>query len=145
MLGGVPVYSKFEQLSPAFEQDDDYTYVINFWATWCKPCVEELPYFEQLTAKYKDQKVRVLLVSMDFPKQLQQKLVPFVQKHQLQSAVVALTDLDYNTWIPAVDDVWGGAIPVTLIYKGKQRLFISEQFEDFEELEDLVAQLQVGE
>jgi len=68
-----PIYERFEDLAPIFAQQNDTTYVINFWATWCAPCVKELPYFETLTKKYADQKVKVILVSLDFSKQLEKQ------------------------------------------------------------------------
>ena len=75
-LEGVPVYEKFSELESLFQFENDTTYVINFWATWCKPCIEELPYFESLHKKYQDKKVRVVLVSLDFDLSLE---VPFGQ------------------------------------------------------------------
>ena len=40
--------SDYDEMAPIFNQKDGKIHLINFWATWCKPCVEELPYFEQL-------------------------------------------------------------------------------------------------
>ncbi|MFT5167540.1 MAG: thiol-disulfide isomerase/thioredoxin, partial [Saprospiraceae bacterium] len=68
------IYDNFEALVPLFEKQNDTTYVINFWATWCKPCVAELPYFEELHNRYKGKKVKVLLISLDFPNQIEKKL-----------------------------------------------------------------------
>ena len=42
-------------------------YLIDFWATWCKPCIKELPAFEELNARYQDKGLKVVLVSLDFP------------------------------------------------------------------------------
>src|SRR5690606_6809447 len=50
-----------------FQKKNDSIYVINFWATWCKPCIKELPAFEKIASEYADKKVKVLLVSLDFP------------------------------------------------------------------------------
>jgi len=137
-IGDIPVYTKFEALEPLFHQENDSVYVINFWATWCKPCVEELPYFEDLHKKYKDQKVRVVLVSLDFPRQIEKKVLPFVEKHQLQSDVVVLAETNSNNFIDKVDPTWSGAIPVTVIYNAKDRKFINSQLADYEELEEIV-------
>lgn len=138
MLGNIPVYDEFNKLEPLFYQKSDTTFVINFWATWCKPCVEELPYFEKLHESLKGEKVKIILVSLDFPRQLESKLVPFVQEHQLQSQVIVLTDAQFNNWIDKVSPQWGGAIPVTVVYNAQKRHFYGEQFANYEDLEKLV-------
>ncbi len=136
--GMPPIYEHFDDLAYIFQQQTDTTYIINFWATWCKPCVEELPYFEQLTKKYQGQKVKVILVSLDFKKQLETKLVPFLKEHQIQSEVMVLLDPDANAWVDRVDPSWSGAIPITLVYKNEKRAFYEESFEDYAALEKIV-------
>ena len=116
------------------KSSNDTFYVVNFWATWCIPCVQELPYFEQLLKKYKSEKMKVILVSLDFRKQVAKSLIPFMQKKNLQSQVVLLDDKNANTWINLVDSSWSGALPATLILNKKQRLFFEKSF-NFEELE----------
>ena len=140
-LADIAVYDDFSKLEPIFHKQTDTTYVINFWATWCKPCVEELPYFEQLHEAFSGQKVKVILISLDFPKQLESKLLPFIEKHDLQPEVIALTDVRQNEWIDKVDPQWSGAIPVTVIYRGEQRRFFGEQFSGYEELQSIVKEL----
>ncbi len=135
---GIAVYDEFASAEPLFHQQNDTTYVINFWATWCKPCVEELPYFEQLTENFKDQKVKVILLSLDFPRQLESKLLPFVAKNQLKSEVIALTDIDFNSWIDKISPQWSGAIPVTLVYNAQKRHFVGDQFPNYAALETIV-------
>lgn len=134
----IEIIGDFNKLEPIFHQESDTTYVINFWATWCKPCVEELPYFESLHEKFAGKKIKVILVSLDFPKDYETKLIPFVKENQLKSEVVLLTDGDYNAWIDKVSPEWGGAIPVTVIYNAEERKFIGEQFANYEELDALV-------
>ncbi len=103
-------------------------YVINFWATWCKPCISELPYFEALHKNYRDKNVKVVLVSLDFPKQIEKQVLPFIEKHNLQSEILLLDDPDANTWIPKVSDQWSGAIPATLFIKGSTQKFYEKSF-----------------
>ena len=136
-VGGIPVYD-FNGLEPFLHLDNDTTYIVNFWATWCKPCVEELPYFEEAHKAYKNEKVKVLLVSMDFRKQLEKKLIPFISKNNLQSEVVVLSDSDANSWIDKVSSEWGGAIPATLIYKRSKRDFYTRSFESFDDLNTII-------
>lgn len=112
---------RLPELEKLLEKTTDTTYVINFWATWCGPCVNELPGFEQLHAKYARSKVKVILVSMDFVSQLETKVKPLVKKRGLKSEVYLLNEPDYNAWIDKVDNNWSGAIPFTLIINNRRR------------------------
>lgn len=118
----------FNGFEKFLNQKDGKIHVINFWATWCGPCVKELPYFEKLGETYKNENVEVLLVSLDFPHQYDSKLKPFIKEKQLKSKVIALDDPDMNTWIPKVDATWSGALPATVIYKNDQRVFFEKPF-----------------
>lgn len=118
----------YETLKPFLHKKDNKTYVINFWATWCKPCVEELPVFEKLHDEYKDKNVEVILISLDFPNQVEKRLIPFIKEHNLQSKVLLMSDPDQNTWIPKIDEKWSGAIPATLIYNKDMREFYEQSF-----------------
>ena len=123
----------FVGVEPYLKRESSKTYVVNFWATWCAPCVKELPHFEALQENYKED-VEVILVSLDFPHQYETKLKPFIQKHQLQSKIVVLDDPDMNAWIPKVNPDWDGAIPVTIIYNTSKRIFYNRTF-SYAELE----------
>ena len=133
-----PVYMSYREFEPHLLHANDTTYVINFWATWCKPCVEEMPLFEKLIPAVAGQPVKVLLVSMDFPKDIKKKLIPFVAERKLESHVVALADMDYNEWIDKVSTEWDGAIPFTLVYNKNGRAIKSGEMANYEELAELV-------
>lgn len=148
LLAGVSGYTqgirkiKAEWIQELKKNKSDTVYVINFWATWCKPCIEELPYFEQINREYKDKKVKVILVSNDFKKQYDAKLVPFVKEKNLQSEVVFMDETDANSWINKVNPEWSGAIPATLIICGaKTYTHFSEGETTFKELEELIKPL----
>lgn len=134
----IPVYS-FERFQKLLSSDSDTTFVVNFWATWCKPCVEELPYFEAYHEKHKNEPVKVLLVSLDFPKQIEKKVVPFINDRNLQPEVIILDEPDPNSWIDKVDPTWSGAIPITIIFKKDKRGFFERSFESLEDIETTVA------
>lgn len=123
----IPVYN-FDQFQHHLQQNDDSLYVINFWATWCGPCVKELPYFESVNTDYASRKVKVVLVSLDFEGQIESRLKPFLERKNIQSQVVMLDDPDANSWIDKVDAQWSGAIPATVIYSAHSREFYEKSF-----------------
>lgn len=132
----IAVYEKFDTFEKAIIKEDDTIYVINFWATWCAPCIKELPYFEKLHTD--NPKVKVILVSLDSRKDLEKKLIPFVDRKKITAQVVLLSDKDYNAWLDKIDASWSGAIPATLMLNGKRKLFAEREFESFTELNDYV-------
>ncbi|RXW45699.1 redoxin, partial [Enterococcus faecium] len=77
--------TNFINLEERAKNAPDTVFVINFWATWCAPCLKELPYFEQLAEKYKDKPLKVILLSLDFKSKIQSDLVPFVKKQGIKS------------------------------------------------------------
>ncbi|CAM1366028.1 AhpC/TSA family protein [Tenacibaculum sediminilitoris] len=125
----------YEELKPFLHKKNNKTYVVNFWATWCMPCVKELPAFEKLYKKYKDKDVEVVLVSLDFSKQIETNLIPFIQKKKLQSKIVHFEDSNEQFWIRDIASEWSGAIPATLIYNSKKRKFYERTF-SYEELQN---------
>jgi thiol-disulfide isomerase/thioredoxin len=118
----IPVVD-FNGLEGLLAQDDGKVYIINFWATWCKPCVEEMPHLLRLAKEMGDRDARIILVSLDFRSAAEETLDPFLENHGVRLPVVLLNDPDANTWISKVDPSWGGSIPATLIYKGSDRVF----------------------
>ncbi len=123
----IPVYN-FDNFESFLKMNDGKTRVINFWATWCKPCVAELPYFELISSKYSDQDVEVILVSLDLPNQVESRLIPFVRRQKIQSKVILLDDPDADSWIRKINENWSGSIPATLIYNGSTTNFYEQSF-----------------
>ncbi|MES2778936.1 MAG: TlpA disulfide reductase family protein [Bacteroidota bacterium] len=124
------------------QNKSDTTYVINFWATWCKPCVEEIPHFEKLNATYKNQKVKVIMVSCDFKKQLDTRVLPFIKNKKMESTVVFMNESNPDNWINKVDSKFSGAIPATLIINGsKDFRYFNEGETTYEILENIVKPL----
>ena len=94
----------FDGLFSKIDLSVDKTYVINFWATWCGPCVKELPYFEEVNKQSEDKNTVVILVSLDFPSQIETKLKPYLKRNKIKSRVILLDDSKINTWVPKVSE-----------------------------------------
>ncbi len=105
--------------------------VVNFWATWCVPCVAEMPLFEELN---RDEDYHLVMVSMDFTNQIEKKLVPFLDGHSLADNVVVWNQKNANENIPSVSEEWSGAIPATWVVSPEGQHFHEGKFESFSEL-----------
>jgi thiol-disulfide isomerase/thioredoxin len=129
----------FEDLQQQINKASDTTLVVHFWATWCKPCIEELPNYERLSKEFTKKKVKFLMVSMDFPKDLKDKVELFIAKNNMNSEVVLLDEPDYNAWIDEIDTDWSGTIPATLVVNlvMRKRVF----FEGQANMEELMQEL----
>ncbi len=135
------VYKTYDEFYKTEIIDKNKTYVINFWATWCAPCVKELPYFEEAYQKMKNENIQFILVSLDFKKNYKQKLIPFLKKKKPSSKVVLLTDSNYNNWLSKVDKSWSGSIPATWVIKGTNEIFAEQSFESSEDLEKFILKI----
>ncbi|MEX2369755.1 MAG: TlpA disulfide reductase family protein [Bacteroidales bacterium] len=121
---------------------NDTVYVVNFWATWCSPCIAELGFFEELHRSYSNRGVKVILVNLDFPNQVEKRVIPFVKERGLTASVMNMTELDYNAWIPEVNKEWSGAIPATLLYNRDERKFFAREIsrdELFDEVDEFMS------
>lgn len=97
-------------------------HVVNFWATWCAPCVAELSGFQEVVNKMKSDKVDFLFVSLDFPSDGEQKLTAFMKKNHYSFKVALMTETDANSWIDLVDPSWQGDIPSTLFVNNSRKI-----------------------
>jgi peroxiredoxin len=93
--------------------------VINFWATFCKPCVAEIPSFISTVEKYKSSQVKLLLVSLDLPSYYPAKIQLFAKKHDFNTRIVWLAETNADYFCPKIDAKWSGSIPSTLIINTK--------------------------
>jgi len=133
---------KMGQLQEIMQSKSDQIQVINFWATWCAPCVKELPLFEKLGQERSD--IKITLVSMDLDLDPNpDKVHKFVARKKLQSRVLILDEKDPNSYINNIDKNWSGALPATIIINSKtgQRKFVEKELHEGE-LEKLIAEMQ---
>jgi len=120
---------------PAYKVDDlnsrisneDTVYIVNFWATWCMPCVQELPEFAELQKYYEGQKVKIIMVSLDFKEDYPLRLSTFLQRKRMTNEVVWLNEDKPNKFINKIEPQWTGSIPATMIVKANKKKFIERQ------------------
>jgi thiol-disulfide isomerase/thioredoxin len=128
---------KMDQVVKAFSKKNDTVYVVNFWATFCKPCIEEIPDFIRIVKKYEKQKVKLMLVSLDLPSFYPAKIAAFAKKNNYTGAqIIWLNETNADIFCPMIDKSWSGAIPSTIIVNNKTgyRKFTEDQIKpaDFE-------------
>lgn len=107
--------------------------VINFWASWCRPCIMEMPYFDELNGK----EVKVYFITLDHPEDIE-KAERISKKLNIKSKVCLLDEMDADKLITSISEKWTGAIPATLFVSSGGAQFFHEQALEKPELQNFV-------
>ena len=135
--GETPKIISSKDVFSLVDQTSDTTYLLHLWATWCVPCIKELPQIERIAQELKGQKFKLILLSLDFEEQIDSRLLPFLEKHHIKSDSYLLKQERGYEWINAIDPEWSGAIPASLLLQNTKRDFYEKSFE-YEELKELI-------
>ena len=103
--------------------------IINFWATWCKPCIEEIPYFQEEVSKHKKDSLQLILVSVDYKEEFPAGIAATAKKRKFRVPIFWLDETNADYFCPKIDPKWSGAVPATLFINNKTgyRNFFEEQ------------------
>jgi thiol-disulfide isomerase/thioredoxin len=106
--------------------------LVSFWATWCAPCVEEIPWLQEAVERHKADSVELVLVSLDFKTYYPNKILEFIKEKKFKATFFWLDETDADYFCPRIDKKWDGAIPVTLLVNNKTgyRKFVNRQMTD---------------
>lgn len=134
-----PPLIKLAELQKLINSPSEEIKVINFWATWCAPCIKEIPLFEKINQDRKDAKVTLVSMDIDLDPN-PEKVYRLVSRKKLQSQVVILDERNPNDWIDKIEKEWSGALPATLLVNTKngKRKFVEKELHagDLEKLID---------
>ncbi|MFI5154844.1 MAG: TlpA disulfide reductase family protein [Chitinophagales bacterium] len=123
----------------AYIQESSHPLIVNFWATYCVPCIEEIPYFQKAVVNYKDKGIELLLVSLDLPGYFPEKITAFAQDKHFTAPIVWLNETNADYFCPIVDKRWSGGIPSSLFINNKThfRKFFERQLTE-QQLEETI-------
>lgn len=115
-------FIKEADLVEIIRNPENKLYVINFWASWCPPCVREMPIFQEVAFSYNATEVKFIMVSMDFPDKMETQLIPFLKNNDINLEVDLMMDPDYLNWAANVDPSFLGNIPATLFINNAKKI-----------------------
>ena len=88
--------------------------IVNFWATFCVPCLQEIPYFQEIANQYKSNDVSLVFVSLDMKEAYPVKVNNMARKLNLTYPVVWLNETNADYFCPRIDTTWTGGMPSSL-------------------------------
>ena len=96
--------------------NDDSVLLVNFWATWCKPCLEEIPLFMELEKTYGPQGFKLIAVSLDELETLETTVTPFMQKWFPEFRSYISSEYDMDDVVSVVDNGWNEVLPTSYLF-----------------------------
>lgn len=100
----------------AVQAGSDTVVLVNFWATWCKPCLEEIPLFMELQKTYGPQGFKLVAVSLDEIETLESTVKPFMQKWFPEFRSYISTEYDMDDIVSVVDNGWNEVLPTSYLF-----------------------------
>lgn len=137
-LKPIKVYKDFDLFEKeVLDKTNETPTLINFWATWCVPCMEEMPLLLEAFRDAKYDHVNFVFVSMDFQKDIESKLREYITKENIISNTVVLAAPKSNQWINQVSEEWTGALPFTMIINQSKGVTHEGKLKSMQQLKEM--------
>jgi thiol-disulfide isomerase/thioredoxin len=109
-------------IKKAIAAEKGHVVLVDFWATWCGPCMAEFPELVKLQKKYQRRGLVVFAVSEDSARDIKSKVIPFLHKQKASFPQYLERADDPEDFINAFDTSWQGDLPKTFIYNRQGRM-----------------------
>lgn len=100
--------------------------LVNFWATWCGPCIEEFPDLVEIDKDYKG-KIDFITITLDDLEEIETGVPRFLRQQKAEMPTYLLKTADESEAISAVYSEWQGGLPFTIFFDGKGGVAYSRQ------------------
>ncbi len=113
---------KLNQIETLLSEKKQGLIIINLWATWCPPCVAELPHFGNIYKQYSGKDLHLYLINIEGKQSKEKVLEPFLKKNPLPCPVYLLEGGNPEEFEKVLKTEISGALPVTIIYSSEGKL-----------------------
>ena len=129
-------------LKEIMRKDSGKVILVNAWATWCKPCQDEIPGILKLRKAFRGKPFRLILLSADDADDINKKVRPALKKFKVDFPSYLMNDKSDQAFISGMSSEWNGALPTSFLFDRTGKLkatLVGER--TYSQFEDAVTKL----